>query len=105
MIWQDKMGDEFGVSGTLAILSIWGIYIHVNFGRAVLSILQLIEHAHCDGGIAGPLQIGIIVSLKKADSQRHVAAFSISTSIRNHPETHLVPSKMRVHRITVPLLN
>ena len=29
---------------------------------------------------------------------------SISISIGIHPETHLVPSKVRVHRITVPFL-
>ena len=35
---------------------------------------------------------------------RHVSAFSISIFIGNHIEAHLVPSKVRVHRITVPFL-
>ena len=33
-----------------------------------------------------------------------MSAFSTSVSISNHIETHLVPTKMRVHRITEPFL-
>ena len=65
-------------------------------------ILQLVEQAHFDGTFEGSLQIDIIVSSHQIDEHRHMSAFSISIPIGIHTEAHLVPSKVRVYRITVP---
>ncbi len=65
----------------------------------VLPILQLVEQAHFDGAFEGPIQIVVIVSSHQIGAHRHMSA---RLPIGIHPETHLVPSKVRVHRITEP---
>ena len=69
----------------------------------VLPILQLVEQAHNDAAFEGPLQIIVIVSSHQADEHRHMSAFRIVSPVCIYTETHLVPSKVRVHRITEPL--
>ena len=68
----------------------------------VFLITQLVEQAHFHSAYEWPHQVVVIVSSHHADQHRHIGAFPHANSVCMHTETHLVPSKMGVHRIAEP---
>ena len=94
--------SSFSLSDTSTTFFSYIMIMRPRFPCEMLSILQLIEQADFDGSFEGPMQMVVIVSSHQIDKHRHMSAFTVTKSISIHTEVHLVPSKVRVHRITEP---